>query len=133
MLELFATALRVKTADASGGLDNYVGLPRHSDSHPLARLDFPTVLQARANVCQCNGKGWRWWSVLHVGRHVDVSRCVERHVMPAWSKSLHKRTARRALLTLGDLRQVDWRSLPCPRSSQPCAWLNVLDRVLFRN
>ena len=49
MLELFATALRVKTADASGGLDNYVGLPRHSDSHPLARLDFPTVLQVRAD------------------------------------------------------------------------------------
>ena len=46
-LELFATALRVRAADASGGLDNWVGMPRHSESHPLNCLDFPTVLQAR--------------------------------------------------------------------------------------
>ncbi len=44
-LQLFATALRVKSADASGGLDNWVGMPRHSDSHPLNCMDFATVLQ----------------------------------------------------------------------------------------
>lgn len=39
------TALRVKAADASGGLDKYVGMPSHSNAHPLAKLDFVTVLQ----------------------------------------------------------------------------------------
>ena len=50
-LQLFATALRVKTADASGGLDNWVGMPRHSDSHPLNCMDFATVLQVVSHVC----------------------------------------------------------------------------------
>ena len=49
VLALWVAALRVKAADASGGLDKAVGLPGHSNAHPLARLDFLGVLQ----VCCC--------------------------------------------------------------------------------
>lgn len=45
LLVLFSTGLRVKAAEASGGVDKYVGMPGGSNSHPLARLDFLTVLQ----------------------------------------------------------------------------------------